>query len=218
MTNGVETIFCPKYDETTNSFITFNKCGHLICNDCFEKLLLENNNFKTDIKCLLDECNEISYFQLNYLIDFIFERNNDNLKKKYRKQLFIYKFKTLPFYNSIDEYVKYYGILISLYEFIGHIFYSFLHKCKGYFILEIIGIIFAVLLIILYPVIFPFSSQIIIKKYYYSFIRIINKGLIIPIIIGEELLSIIYFFPMIFIHYIYSIYAGINLLIEYCCN
>ena len=88
MMNNDEIIICPKCNNETNSFKIFNKCEHLICNDCFEDCLLLNENKNHDIKCILEECNEISYFGEDVLINFINERNNNNLKKNIKIYFF----------------------------------------------------------------------------------------------------------------------------------
>ena len=224
MTNGVETITCPKCREASDNFITFEKCGHLICNICFENYIGEQNKLKDKVKCLVDDCNNISYFDNNFYIRFIKNGNNDFLKNKFKKYIFIHELDKYSIKNEIefrkDNYRDIYlEILIKLYELISDCFYC-LNNCPGYEILEIIGIIFAVFFIIVYIIIFPVFFQIIIRKSYYEqkeVFKYYGKYLYIIIFIAEELLSIVYFFLFALAHYIYSIIFWLWILFDSCC-
>ena len=56
---------CSKCQSETNNYSRFHKCGHIICNDCFENYLLENNFliiFPLKIlNCIIADCNKINY-------------------------------------------------------------------------------------------------------------------------------------------------------------
>ena len=219
MGNLIDQDLCNKCQNPKNSFKTFEKCNHTICDDCFENYLLENKAFKlsrtTEMKCPYENCNEISCFNTELFVNFIEENDNTDLIKKYRKRILFYKYNIINIIMifSFNQYWKIYvsEILLKLYDLISDPFFYKCNQCEGFIILEIIGFIFGILFMIIYIIIFPLFFHITIQNFYYKFLKetIIkyNKKLKIPIIIGIELLSIIFLFPLIIFHYIYSIFA-----------
>ena len=216
---------CNKCQNPKDSFQTFVKCGHTICDDCFENYLLENNAFKlsniTEIKCPYENCNQNSQFNTEIFIKFILENDNANITRKYRKQILFYKYNLINIIMifSFNQYWKIYisEILLKLYDLISDPFYYSCRNSDGYIILEIIGIIFGLIFLLVYTIIFPLFFHITIQRFYYKFLKEtifdFNKKLKVPIIIGIELISIIFLFPLIAFHYIYSVFALIYKLI-----
>ena len=77
-------------------------------------------------------------------------------------------------------------------------------------ILTILCLFFGILGFIIYMTVFCIFPHLAIKKlYYFKFIKEIsernNKILLILIILGEEILFLILIFPLMIIHYIYTI-------------
>ena len=224
MMNEIETIICPICEQFSDSFVTFTKCGHLICNICFENFIIEDNNLKNDLKCFINDCNEISRFDNNFYIQFIKNGNNDYLKKKYKKFIFLNEFA----YNSTKYELKlrnyekdYLELFFDFFEIIAN-FVQFIipTRCPGYCVLEIIGIIFSYTFVFVYILVVPFFLHIGIRKTYYSTFesfKSYNKLIYIIIIIAEELFSLIYFFFLAFAHYIYTIALLIYFLIDEFC-
>ena len=214
MNNEIE-IFCSNCGIITNIYKTFSKCDHLICQNCFSSYLIENDTLKlsrrTNLKCMTEGCNEISNFSGRSIIDFIKEINNKNINNKYRRQILFFEYNFIDFFcylflsYAFEDYFHF--CLIKLGERIADYFNDELSDCPGYIILVIIGYFFAFIFIVLYMIIFPISFLLMIKKIFYkNFKKTIieyNYILIFPIMIGEELLFLVFFFPLICFHYIW---------------
>ena len=239
MMNIASGIFCSKCGVVTNSYKTFSKCEHLICKSCLKKYFLENDtlilNRKTKMKCMVEGCNNISQFSGENIIDFIKEINNDHINNKYRKQILFFKynftdyFANLIYQNMFEDYWSH--LLINIYLKVGNYFETKYKDSKGYIFLQMIGYLFAITFMILYMMIIPISFCLTIKKIYYKYfketIKQYNYRLVFIIMAGEELLFLIFLFPFLYIHYIYTpfifiylilyvIISGILYLIEIC--
>ena len=199
----IENIFCFQCNNGTNSFITFNNCGHSCCKNCFKNYILANFikiKKETNIKCFQQNCNQISIFKKDFLINFIEESRDINLYEKYEKSIKLYSFIEYEDYN-IFRYFSY----DSFIEFL-ELFERILKNCIDN---EIIGITFFFILIFIFCIIFPIFININMRKYYYKFsmdvIKKYNKALVFPIIIAEEILCLIYLIPFIVVDHFYSL-------------
>jgi len=211
---------CSKCRNETNNYKIFYKCGHIICNNCLENHLLENNfllifSSKT-MQCLNPDCNQFNLSFGNYWIRFIKESNNENLIKKYRPQILINEYFILPFYPN--EYENYLKMVADLIGFIADNCCTKCIKCctecgnwlDKNLIFLVLCIILTILGLIIYITVFCIFPHFVIKKlYYFKFFEEIrehnNKILLILIILGEEILFLILIFPLMIIHYIYTI-------------
>ena len=101
---------------------------------------------------------------------------------------------------------------LPFYEIVAKLFDCFNKYRIFYFILKIIGIIFAVIFIPIYIIIFPIYLHFAIKDlYYFKFLPEIrnqynNKLIFLSIILGEVILSLVLLFPLIALHYIFNIF------------
>ena len=226
MGNLIDPDICAKCQNGSNSLKTFEKCGHLICSDCLETYLEENKPFKlgrnTNIKCVMDDCNQISTFNTEILINFIKEIDNTNLERKYRKQMLFYKYNIYDIIMefSPNECKKYfYNTIFKLYNIISDEIYFKYRNSVYYIFLQIIGYFFGAIFFIIFILFFPFYFHACIKNLYYrSFIIAIKnfrRKLKKPIAIGEELLTIIFIFPLIVCHYIYLLFIPFFLLVNF---
>ena len=83
-------VICSKCGNETNNYQIYLRCyNHIICKNCFEKHLLENNFIlifpEKVIKCLISDCNISRLYRDNSLNRYIKDiSNNENLIKKYR--------------------------------------------------------------------------------------------------------------------------------------
>ena len=224
MNNGIESDLCSKCENAITTFREFNNCRHLICNDCFENYILEKEAFilghTTKIKCPIENCNQISNFNTDLFIEFIKDIDNENINRKYRKKILFYKYNLYDIIMNFEfkNYRKYIqNYLFKLYNLISDPIYFSCRESEGYIILETIGMIFGVIFMLIYIIIFPSFFHITIQKLYYNFIgdsiQKYNKKLKMPIFLGIELLSIILLFPLIILHYIYSLCIPIIYLI-----
>ena len=221
MLNGVETIICPKCGEATDSFVTFSRCGHLICNLCFENYIIEENNLKYNVKCFVNDCNETSRFNNDFYFQFIKYGNNDYLKDNYKKFIFLHEWSYLSVryelrFNNYKDYIE---LMVNLLEIIARCFDNCIsYDCPGRNALEIIRVIFLVFFVVVYILVVPIFFHIGIRKTYFSFfepVKFYNIFLYLILIIAEELFSITYFLVFIYAHYIYSIRFWICVLIKY---
>ena len=219
---------CSKCQNETDNYKIFSKCDHIICNNCFENNLLENNYLiifpDKVMECIITDCNQSILFSNNKLIKFIKDSNNENLKKKYKSQILTNEYFISPFY--IEEYGNYVGIISDLIDFIvDNNCKECCRKCQkcieDYLILTILCYFFMILFLITYITVFCIFPHLAIKKlYYFKFIKEIkehnNKILLILIIFGEEILFLILIFPLMIIHYIYTYLFLPILAIIYC--
>ena len=210
---------CSKCENETNNYQYFPKCDHFICNNCFEKHLLDNNFILIFpgkvIECIITDCNKSKLYLRNRLNIFIKEEsNNQNLINKYRSQFLINEYFILPFFYY--EYQNYLDLVGFLFDFINDYFccrncISCIRKCENFCIFEVLESILAVLLFIFYIIAFPIFPHFAIKKLYYlKFIKEIknkhnNKILLILITLGEGILFLTLIFPLMIIHYLYTI-------------
>ena len=99
-------------------------------------------------------------------------------------------------------------ILLKILDFIEDYLYGKYHNCKGYIILVIIGVILGMICVLIHCLIIPLFFHYRVIKFYYNFLKETispyNKKLIIPIFIGIGLLFIIFLFPFIIFHYLYT--------------
>ena len=111
------------------------------------------------------------------------------------------------------EYEKYFEKLklFDFYLLVEKQFDCFKKYKIFYFILEIIGIFFGLILIPVYIIIIPIFVHFALKDlYYFKFLPEIriqynNKLIFLTIILGEEILSLVLLFPLIALLYIHII-------------
>jgi len=214
MYNNQNVIICSKCENETNNFRDFNNCHHIICNDCFDNYLLENNILiifpPKILDCPIADCNSFRLYSSDYLLRYIKETNKENLIKKYRPSFLIYQYFTLPFFPK-EYYDLYFKCICYLLDNIAAILAEIFYGCNGSDVLAIIGIIFGCIIVGIYIIAIPISPHIAIKKfYYYKFIKEFrsehnNIILLLLIIVGEEILFIVLIFPLMIMHYLYNI-------------
>ena len=218
-------MICSKCENETDNYRDFYNCHHIICNDCFENYLLENNFLiifpPKILNCPITDCNNFRLYSSEYLLGFIKETNNENLIKKYRLSFLIYQYFTLPFFPNeyFDLYIKF---ILDLLDNIADIFFDKLYHCKIYGVFAIIGIIFTCIIVGIYIIAIPIFPHLAIKKlYYYKFITELRSDynniiLLILIIVGEEILFLVLIFPLMIIDYLYNIlFFPLLLLIDF---
>ena len=217
--NIIENDICSKCDNITNNFRTFVKCQHIICLNCFEDYFLENDvkmNENMKLKCIVEECNNIADISIEVFINIIDNIGNKILTNKYSKvyysKEFVNRFLNYFFHARIDHYNE---ICFDINTFIFCMdpwTNCFHHRPR---IIEALYIIWLIIFQVLFFYVMPISLQICFRNLYYNFIRKIiykyYKLLVIPLIIAEELLTLIYFFPFGVLHYFYLL---INLLLS----
>ena len=206
-------LFCSKCENELNDFFRNFNCGHSICQNCFIDYLLQSCPMliypEKIINCIIPGCNGTQFVNGPNFRQFILGTNNVKLIKKYKFSFLFYEYFIETF--SPKNYVKYIEILGDFYELIADLFYCCRKYEKLYCILEVIGIIFAFLSIPVYFILVPIFFHYSIKKlYHYKFIPEIrekyNNNLIIwPIILGEEILTIVFMFTLFAFNYLYPI-------------
>ena len=214
MNNNQNLIICSKCGNGTDNYRDFYNCHHIICNDCFENYLLENNILiifpPKILDCPMTDCNNFRLFSSDYLLRYIKETNNEDLIKKYRPSFLIYQYFTLPFFPN-EYYELYFKLILDLLDNIARILYNKFSDCKGYDVFEIIGIIFAFIIVGIYIIAIPIFPHLAIKKlYYYKLIKELRSDhyniiLLILIIVGEEILFLVLIFPLMIMNYLYYI-------------
>ena len=223
--NIIETEICQKCDNVIKKFVHLSKCNHIICYYCLEQYFLENEinmNDNIEFKCCVEGCKLNIQLSEKRFINLIDEIGNKLLKNKYCK---IYYFKAFRIYNILDFFffrnISYYNDFFL--EFTAYVncitLWRDCYRNRPCVIETLYFIWLAVFQAIIFYIL-PISLQICFRNLYYYLIRnIIHKFyykiLIIPIIIGEELLTIIYFVPFGVFHYFYLI---INLLATIFCH
>lgn len=215
---------CHKCDLPTDNhdLINFEDCDHLICKTCFESTLInipeiKENIYRYTFNCPIEGCDGTKIINDNNLINIILKTKDKNIFRKFRKLLWKnITLEKLYGYREIENYMK------PIYPFFGFIFC--LEHCRRccknppcFFENLYIGtiIVSTILASFILPTYFQYCTR---KFYYYYFLNIIKKELgftinnkyllkliIIQIIIGEELLSLIFFISSFIIHYIYFI-------------
>jgi len=225
-----EVNICSKCDNEINNigFWTFS-CDHTICNKCYEEYLLQNRAMilfpEKIINCIISGCHGFINTKALTLMDLINETKNEKLITKYKASFLFYEYFIVPFFPV--HFCKYYiEILFSLYEIIAGLFSCFKVYDKFYYVLEIIGFIFAIIFIPIYVIIVPIFIHILIKRLYFAKFmpeiekKFNNKIIYLLLILGEEILSLIFLFSLMAFHYIYVILLhplfGLILLIRMC--
>jgi hypothetical protein len=219
---------CSKCGNETDSYQRFYNCNHIICNDCFEKHLLENNFLiifpPKLINCVIADCNKFRLYASDYLFRFIEESNNENLIKKYRNSFLIYHYFTIPFFPN-EYFNLYLEIIFKILEIIGRIIHDTFLICERTEVFEIIIYIFGGIIVGIYIIAIPIFPHLVIKKLYYNkFIKEFksennNIILLILIIIGEEILFLILIFPLMIIDHLYNIlFFPLLILIDFIRN
>ena len=205
---------CSKCGIETDHYEYFNNCDHIICNDCFENHLLENNFLiifpPKAINCIIPNCNKVRNYSSEYLFRFINQTNNDNLIKKYKNSFLIFQYFTLAFFPNV-YYRLYLDFILKLLERIGDFLSDKFSCCLEYDVFVIIGIVLGFITLGIYIIAIPIFPHLAIKNLYYNkFIKEFksehnNIILLIIIIIGEEILFLILIFPLMIINHLYNI-------------
>ena len=210
MMNNDNRIICSKCDTEINddTFRTFN-CDHIICNNCFIDYLLINDAMiiypEKVMDCIIIGCKGIKLVYGEPFIKFINGTNNEKLIKKYKKYILFFEYSLKPIFSLAD----YFDILFSFYELIFKLFDCWRNYWRLYDILKVIAIILGCIFVPVYIIIIPIYAHFIIKKtYYFKFLPEIkkqynNKLLSLSILLGEEILSIVFLFTLISFHYIF---------------
>ena len=222
--NIIENDICSKCDNVNHKFFIFDNCHHRICYNCLEVYFLENeikidNNI--EIKCISEGCNNISSLEIRKFIYLINKINNKVLKIKYNKGFYFNEFNATNisdffFFRRICDYNNF---CFKINEFIFCI--EPWRRCYRNIpcVIESLYFIWLFIFQVIAFYLMPISLQICFRYLYYNFAKTIiseyyNKFLIIPLIIGEELLTLIYFIPFSVLHYFYLL---INLLASIFC-
>ena len=218
--NIIETDICSKCDNAIEKFVHFNKCNHIICYNCLELYFLENEinmNDNINFKCCVEECGQNIQTSEKNFIEIIEDIGNNLLKNKYCKIYYFKPFRTNKildffFFRNICDYNDFCWE-ISAFVNCMMPWVNCFHNIPC--VLEILYLIWLVIFQTIIFYIIPISLQICFRNLYYNFIRKIiykyYKLLVIPLIIAEELLTLIYFFPFGVLHYFYLL---INLLLS----
>ena len=216
MHDNIDVIICSKcQNEIRNNenFRTFS-CDHRICDNCYKSHLLERSTmilFPVKLlNCIILGCNGYQLNSARNFIDYIENTNDEKLIKKYMPSILFLQYGLEPFFQR--EYEKYIELYLNIIELIANSFDCCRKYKILYCILEIIGIIFAIVFFPIYIIILPIFFHFAIKDlYYFKFLPELNKRynnnklLAFSIILAEEILSIVFLFSLIALHYIYSI-------------
>ena len=209
---NLDILICDKCENEifdNNSFKTFFKCGHCFCYDCFKKHFIENINmitFPQRLNCIKLGCNGYQLFSYNYIIDFIEKSNDDELIKKYKNSIIFREYALHPLF----DYIKYYSIYEKIIGKIKRSYPGFSEKLDCF--LGVVGIIlvylFYPIFVILVPIFFHYTIK---YLYYFKFLPEIkkqynNRVIIFCIIAGQEILSLVFLFSLIALHYILHIF------------
>ena len=188
-------------------------CRHVICNNCFIENLLERCTMilfpEKIIDCIILGCNGFIILSGDNIAKFITDSNNEKLIKKYKLSILFYDYFLHPFFPR--NYGRYLELLFDFYDLIPGLFDCCRKYETLYFILAIIGFFFGFIFIPIYIILVPISIHFTIKNlYYYKFLPELrrqydNKFIFYSIVLGEEILSIIFIFSLIAWHYIYTI-------------
>ena len=218
MNANYDIVICSKCENeiNQNQILRRFKCGHIYCENCFNECLLENNMRiifpEKLIACVIIGCKDHTLYSGDRLVSIIQESNNVNLIKKYKATILFYQYLLLPLMPT--HYGDYLDFLYDFYDLISKskVFNCCYRRCeKFYDILRIVGIIFGYIFIPIYLIIVPISIHYtIIDLYYYKFLiefrkKYDNKLIIYAIVFGEIILSLVFAFPLIAWHYIYTI-------------
>jgi len=195
-----------------NNFRTFS-CDHIICINCYIEYLLKRGtkiilpyNY---LICIKAGCKGYRYFDGNDFFRFIKETGNEMLIKKYKLSNIFLEYGLLPYFDREFER-KYLHLYSFIVESIGKLYY-FLNCCDlcDYRIEDIVGIFLIVIFFPVFLIILPIFFHIAIRDlYYFKFLPEIkkqnyNKIVYLAIIAGEEILALIFLFPLMVCHFLY---------------
>ena len=161
------------------------------------------------LNCFILGCKGYKLVRSSYIIDFINGTNNQKLIKKYLPSTLFLEYGLEPYFQR--EYEKYLDIYTYIVDRIARLY----GRCCNIpdpldCIIETFGFIFAFIFfpifIIIVPIFFHFAIR---DLYYNKFLPEIrkkdyNKMVHCIIILGEEILAIVFLFPLIAWHYIFS--------------
>ena len=211
--NIIENDICSKCENVNNKFWIFDNCHHRICYNCLEQYFLENeitiDNY-IYLKCISEGCNNNDRLKVREFVNLIDHINNKLLKKKYNKEYYFNKFNStnISDFFFFRRIVDYNDICFEINEFIFCI--RPWRNCWRNIpcVIEALYIIWLIIFQVIAFYLMPISLQICIRNLYYAFAKLIvfeyyNKFLIIPLIIGEEVLTLVYFVPLSVLHYFY---------------
>jgi hypothetical protein len=227
MNQNHDVIICSKCENEINGNFKEFSCEHIFCDNCFIEYLLNSCTMiiypQKIVDCIIPGCNGIKPIYGKDFIQFIKESNNIELINKYKISISFYNFFLYVF--IFGEYKNYIEILGLFFELISRLFDCFKKYELFYFILKIIGIFFGIFFLLVYIIIIPIFLHFAIRDlYYFKFLPEIknkynNKLLFSTIILGEEMLSLVFLFPLIALHYVYTFLVfpiiGIILIIRY---
>ena len=213
MNANVDVIICSKCEieiiDNNNNFKTFN-CDHRICRNCFIEYLLERDTMilfpDKIIECPILRCKGLIRERGINIIKYIEESNNEKLIKKYKFSILLFQYLIVPFFpRELERYIDFFGYFV---EFVMDLF-----KCTQkyetlYSILEIVGIFFGIIYIIIIfatPLFFIFAIK---DLYYIKFLPEIRKQfnnilVFLIIVLGEEILGLVFLFGLMACHFIY---------------
>ena len=220
MNDNNEIVICDKCETEINDnrFRRF-RCDHIICNNCLIEYLLGTGVMiicpGNIINCLVEGCKNIGGLPGDRFVKFINDSNNEKLIKKYRVSILFYEYIMKPMFG-LQSYFK---ALYKFYDLIGKLF-DCCWNMEYFFILEIIGsILFVLILAPIYLLIIPFPLIMIKQAYYYKLLPEItnkydNNFIKFSIIISEEILTLVFIFSLLLLHYLYfCLFVPILLLI-----
>ena len=219
MNNDNELIICSKCENEIGGndiFRTF-ECDHIICKNCYKEYLLERSAMILFpiklLNCIIPGCNGIVLVRYIWFIEFIEGINNERLIKKYRTSILFLEYLINPFFQR--EYEKYLELLYEFYKLISKIFDCFRKYDLLYCFFQIVGYIFGLIFLPIYIIIIPIFIHFAIKDLYYFKLlpeikeKYKSKLIFVTIVLGEEILSLVFLFPLIAWHYIYLFFFPI---------
>ena len=213
MQENFDITICSKCDRQIqhNNFRTFS-CDHIICNNCFIENLLNSRTMVIFpvklLNCIILGCKGYRLVRSTNLIQFIKDTNNEKLIKKYIPSALFVEYGLEPYFQK--EYEKYIDLYGDFLEAISHIYYLCHFRDSLDCILSTIGYIlvaiFFPVFIIVVPIFFHFAIR---DLYYNKFLpeirkKYYNELVYCAIILGEEILAVVFLFPLIAWHYIFS--------------
>ena len=215
MNSNVDVVICSKCENEinrNNNFKTFN-CDHRICSNCFIEYLLERNAMiifpDKIIECPILGCKGLKRERGVNIINFLEESKNDKLIKKYKFSILLFQYLILPFFP--EEYEKYINLVLIVFDFVYNLFKCCQKYEKLYLILEIVGVFFCFIGFIIYFTIVPIFIIFAIKDlYYFKFLPEIRKQfdnilVFLIILLGEEILCLVFLFSLVAWHFIYTV-------------
>ena len=213
MQENFDITICSKCDRQIqhNNFRTFS-CDHIICNNCFIENLLNSRTMVIFpvklLNCIILGCKGYRLIRSTTLIQFIKDTNNEKLIKKYIPSALFVEYGLEPYFQK--EYEKYIDLYGDFLDAISHIYNRCHFRDSLDCILSTIGYIlvaiFFPVFIIVVPIFFHFAIR---DLYYNKFLpeirkKYYNEFVYCAIILGEEILAVVFLFPLIAWHYIFS--------------